>query len=74
MNIKKGTKLIAIDECIMSDNKEKALNLGEEYEVLIVTFCPVDNVQIFRIKSNVGMHTFPVDEANQFFKLKNQKS
>ena len=71
MNIKKGTKIIAIDECIMNGTKRKALNLGEEYEVLRVFSCPVDKVQIFEIKSNVGMHSFPVDEANQFFKLKN---
>ena len=72
--MKKGDIITAIDPCVMNHTKEKALNVGEKYEVLRIFVCPIDKVQTFEIKSNIGMHTFEVKEVEDFFIVPDNES
>ena len=70
MEIKKGTKLIAIDPCEMEDDGEEALIVGKEYTVLgidaewyegeaIVIKSEIDDGHYFRTASLKDFFTFP---------------
>lgn len=60
--IKKGTQLIAIDECKMDFTGENALVVGKSYRV--------NNIENdwFEIVSEVGEHSFKINMLHEFFK------
>ena len=61
---KKGTKLIAIDECKMDENDENALIIGKCYTVNSA------NRLYITIESEIDeMHQFYRTELNEFFKI-----
>ena len=61
---KKGTKLIAIDECKMDENDENALIIGKCYTVNSA------NRLYITINSEIDeMHQFYITELNEFFKI-----
>ena len=61
---KKGTKLIAIDECKMDENEENALIIGKSYTVNSA------NRLYITINSEIDeMHQFYITELNEFFKI-----
>lgn len=61
---KKGTKLIAIDECKMDENEENALIIGKSYTVNSA------NRLYITINSEIDeMHQFYRTELNEFFKI-----
>ena len=61
---KKGTKLIAIDECKMDENEENALIIGKCYVVNSA------NRLYITINSEIDeMHQFYRTELNEFFKI-----
>jgi len=61
---KKGTKLIAIDECKMDENEENALIIGKSYVVNSA------NRLYITIESEIDeMHQFYRTELNEFFKV-----
>ena len=65
---KKGTKLIAIDECKMDENDENALIIGKCYVVNSA------NRLYITINSEIDeMHQFYRTELHEFFKLNNNE-
>ena len=66
MELKKGDKIIAKDECVMIDDKKKALVIGKEYEISQIK----DDYLI--IEGELGEHFFKFKEFDDFFYLKKQ--
>lgn len=67
MEIKKGTKLIAIDPCKMNCNGEKALIVGKEYTVLEIDVDDYEGESIV-IESEIDdNHYFDTAELKDFF-------
>jgi hypothetical protein len=64
MKIKKGTKLIAIDECIMEFENVPSLIIGNTYEITGVFS------NYFTISSHQHKeHEFNICELNSYFKI-----
>ena len=67
MEIKKGTKLIAIDPCEMEDDGEEALIVGKEYTVLRHE-ARKDEGHCIVIQSEItDIHYFPIATLKEFF-------
>ena len=67
MKIKKGTKLIAINECKMHISGAEALVIGKEYKVYHSTD------KVFFIESEIdSAHEFSFDTATKYFKAKGE--
>lgn len=65
-NLKVGDIIIAKDECVMIDDKKKALVIGKEYEISQIK----DDYLI--IEGELGEHFFEFKEFDDFFYLKKQ--
>ena len=65
-NLKVGDIIIAKDECVMIDDKKKALVIGKEYEISQIK----DDYLI--IEGELGKHFFEIKEFDDFFYLKKQ--
>ena len=69
MKIKKGTKLIAIDECIMEFENVPSLIIGNTYEITGVFS------NYFTISSHQHKeHEFNICELNSYFKIIKQNN
>ena len=64
-----GTKLVAIDTCVMNDGKPR-LTVGRTYEVIDSGLFGVDELCYVIINDNGDRHHFTVDKIKNFFKIK----
>ena len=64
-NLKVGDVLIAIDECKMTDSKEKALIIGKEYPII-----KTSDTHFYINSEFDDNHMFSFDEYQDIFKLK----
>lgn len=71
--IKIGTKLKAINKCIMEDTKKPSLTIGKNYEVKLIDY--VFNETHVTIDSDtVKNHIFPMNGIWDFFEVKVSKN
>ena len=66
INLKVGDIIIAKDECVMIEDKRKALVVGKEYEISQI----IDNY--LKIEGELGNYFFQFKEFDDFFYLKTQ--